>query len=62
MALQVELEEVEESARDEGAHEEASSALHHPLQRDNQPHGGRDLLSAVASERRKREAQAIVAG
>jgi hypothetical protein len=38
VALDVELEEVEERAGDEGAEHEAAPALHHPLQRHDDAH------------------------
>jgi hypothetical protein len=38
VALEVELEEVEERAGDEGAEHEAAPALHHPLQRHDDAH------------------------
>jgi hypothetical protein len=38
VALDVELEEVEERAGDEGAEHQAAPALHHPLQRHHDAH------------------------
>lgn len=38
VALDVELEEVEERAGDEGAEDEPAPALHHPLQRHHDAH------------------------
>lgn len=38
VALDVELEEVEERAGDEGAEDEAAPALHHTLQRHDDAH------------------------
>lgn len=54
VALDVELEEVEERAGDEGAEHEAAPALHHPLQRHHDAHPAvrpplRPLLAAVAA-------------
>lgn len=45
MALEVELEEIEEGAGDEGAEHETAAALHHALKRHDETHLGGGKVS-----------------